>query len=536
MERLYNLLKNIDGKGYKAYKEISGTYCKSNFNLDISNVQGDPFASPTMFELSIKLTKLVENTELYNTNGRKLAFEDFLLRELYKKLDENDELKDIFIIRPQEEILKRTAVVLKHDTVFIKYYLNLPARGRYVLGNEAYNKIDEFSDKIYNYVVNFNVEKVKKHIKLYENIENLRGKLKEEKIKVFIANGTILRKEDKEIKFISPPELEREFLLENGFFIKGMCIKEGITVITGYEFQGKSTLLEAISKGIYNHVEGSGKEFLLTDKEAVSIFTEKGRVINGLDMSSFIMEKNRAEKYFEQNSSSLISQVANVLETIEIGTPLLLIDEDDSVSNFLYRDEKLKLFLQGKEQAVPFIEKMRSLYEEMGVSSIIVTSSIGEFMSYADQVLLLKDYSVLDITKDFVKNNNNRCVNGGKIKLSRRKIDIHRNFLEFQNKKLKLKTSGTDNISFGKEEITLNKNYPVVSNGQLNYIGELIKKIFNRKELHGKTLKEIIDIYEERIETEGIEDVLGTKNGSLIFARKYEVAAVINRFKKGLYL
>ncbi|MBP6063833.1 MAG: hypothetical protein KA493_07375, partial [Fusobacteriaceae bacterium] len=119
---------------------------------------------------------------------------------------------------------------------------------------------------------------------------------------------------------------------------------------------------------------------------------------------------------------------------------------------------------------------------------------------------------------------------------TKRKLNISSNLEEFQNKKVKFKTSGMENISFGKEEINLNKNNLIIDNGQLNFIVELIKKIFSRSELHGKTLKEILDTYEERIDNEGIEEVLGVKNGSLIFARKYEVAAVINRFKKSLYV
>lgn len=535
MERLSNLLKSIDGKGYKAYKDIAGFYNATDYNLEILNVQGDPFASPTMFEFSIKVRKVTDNLELLETKIKKTAFEDYLLRELYENLEKDGYIGEIFLLKPQDEIIKRTVISIKGEKLFIKYYLNLPAKGRNVLGNEAFEKIDKFSKKIYEYLLGFNVEKAKRQIKLFENIENLREKLKTEKVKVFIANGTIIKKEDKEIRIDSPPTLEREFVLENGFSIKGMCINEGITVITGYDFQGKSTLLEAIASGVYNHIEGSGKEFLLTDKEAVNIFAEKGRIINGLDMSSFIRGEERAKYYIEQCASSLISQTANVLEAVEVGKPLLLIDEDNSVTNFLYRDAKLKEYLQGKEHSIPFIEKMNNLYEDLGVSSIVVTSSIGAFMSCADQVLLMKDYEVLDITNSVNKSEWGDCLKES-IKLTKRKLNISSNLEEFQNKKVKFKTSGMENISFGKEEINLNKNNLIIDNGQLNFIVELIKKIFSRSELHGKTLKEILDTYEERIDNEGIEEVLGVKNGSLIFARKYEVAAVINRFKKSLYV
>ena len=217
MERLGNLLKSIDGKGYKAYKEISGKYKIKDLELEILNVQGDPFASPTMFEFSIKVRKVTDNLELLETKIKKTAFEDYLLRELYENLEKDGYIGEIFLLKPQDEIIKRTAISIKGEKLFIKYYLNLPAKGRNVLGNEAFEKIDKFSKKIYEYLLGFNVEKAKRQIKLFENIENLREKLKTEKVKVFIANGTIIKKEDKEIRIDSPPTLEREFVLENGF-------------------------------------------------------------------------------------------------------------------------------------------------------------------------------------------------------------------------------------------------------------------------------------------------------------------------------
>lgn len=531
MERLKNLLKSIDGKGYKAYKDIAGVYETSTYNLEIMNVQGDPFASATMFEWSINTKKIIENSELYENKDKKLAFEDFILRYLYQNFENEGFLEEIYMIEPQEEILKRSVICFKGDKLFIKYYFNLPAKGRNVLGNVAYEKIEKHSSKVLEYLINLPMESAKKHIKFYESIENLREKLKEDKIKVFVGQGTVFKKEGKSEPFVSPPSLLKEYDLGNGTIVKGMGLKEGITLITGPNFHGKNTLLEGIMSGVYNRIEGSGREFLLTDKEAVNIAAEKGRCINGLDMSSFIKGEKRVEK--DNTSSSLLCQTANLLEAVEVGKPLLLIDEDNSVTNFLYRDEILKQYLKNTECFTPFIEKMKNLYENSGISSIIVTGSMG-ILPYADQILMVNESLIEDISDIFEKNSfEETLVN---LKITKRKLDITSNFDDFINKKIKIKTEGKYNISFGKEEIKLKNSNALIHNGQLNYIGELIKKIFSRNELHGKTLKEVLDIYEERIEKEGIEEVLGTKNGSLIFARKYEVAAVINRFKKSLYV
>lgn len=532
MERLKNLLKSIDGKGYKAYKEIAGIYESGDYNLEIMNVQGDPFASSTMFEWSIPNKRIFENSDLFENKNKKLAFEDYLLRCLYEGLKKDGYLTELNLVEPKDEILKRSAISVKGDRLFIKYYFNLPAKGRFVLGVEAYEKIEKHAERIFELLKLTDFDRAKKHIKFYENLEKLRDQLKEDKVKVFIGEGTVFVKEGKKFPFESPKTLLREYKLDEGSTIKGMALKEGITLITGYDFQGKTTLLEGIMAGVYNRVEGCGSEFLLTDKEAINIVAEKGRNINGLDMSSFIKGEEKVKR--SETNSSLLCQTANLLEAVEIGKPLLLIDEDSSVTNFLYRDEILKNFINGEEYFTPFIEKMKNLYETLNISSIIVTGSLGAFLPYANEILLVNDCKVEDISGRFEKNDFQEAVVN--LKINKRKLDINSNFEDFINKRIKVKTDGLYNISFGKDEIYLKENNALIHNGQLNYIGELIKKIFTRNELHGKTLKEVLDIYEERIEKEGIEEVLGCKNGTLIFARKYEVAAVINRFKKNLYV
>lgn len=532
MERLGNLLKSIDGKGYKAYKEISGKYKIKDLELEILNVQGDPFASPTLFELTISLRRLLDNIELFNNKVRQVAFEDYLLRELFEKIKLENLENEIIIQKPSMEVLRRTAINIKGEFLHIKYYMNLPAKGRNVLGHSALKKINDYALKIEGFLVGFDMKKARKHVILQENIEDLREQITKDKIKVFIGNGSILKKD---YILNSPKTLEKEFILKNGEKIKGLCIKEGITVITGYDFQGKSTLLQAISRGIYNHIEGSGLEYLLTNREAVNIFAEKNRVIHGLDMSSFIKEENRARHYDESCASSLISQTANLLEAIEVGTPLLLIDEDTSVVNFLYRDKNLKNYLEGIEYSVPFIEKMKKIYANYNISSIIVTSSIESFVNCANTVILMKNYELIDISNNIVKKEYSNTKDND-FSITRRKVNVEKTLEDFQGKKYKFKTCGTNFISFGKEEIQINSNNYIIDNGQLNFIGEVIKKIFSREELHEKTLREILETYERRFENEGIEEVLDTKNGMLTFARKYEIALVINRFPKKLYI
>lgn len=543
MERLKNLLKGIDGKGFKAYKDLLGDYEHTNFKLEILNIQGDPFASPTMFHMSLSLKKLGVRDEFYEMKFKRLAFEDFLLREIYSGLENKNLTNEVFITKPQNEIIKRSAIAIKGDNLSIKYYFNLPAKGRNVLGEISYEKIKVLSETIYNFIKDFDLEKAKIHVELNETIELLREKLKKEKIKTFIGNGSILFRENGVGKlFVSPKTLEKEFHLKNGVSVKGMCIKEGVTVVTGGLFHGKSTLLTAIKNGVYNHIAGDGKEFVITDREAVNIVAEAGRTINGVDVSYFVNNNSKNEdmkNYYTENASGLLSQAASVIEAIELGASLLLVDEDSSVTNFMFRDKRLNEFFVEEDEIKPFVNIVKELHGKLDISTIVTTSSIGDFFYEADEVLLLKDCEVLHITdkvKKYVNENVMEPAYLNTLKYNKGRLNIQSVIEEYQGKKLKLKTNGTNTIALGRDEVSLSCENSIVDNGQLNFIGEIIKKIFSRAELHEKTLKEILEIYDQRIEAEGIEAVLGIKNGSLVYARKYEIASIINRIKRPLFI
>ena len=224
----------------------------------------------------------------------------------------------------------------------------------------------------------------------------------------FVANGSILPRlngtsfpMENALPFLSPPELETTIVLPDNSQIKGMAIKKGVTVITGGGYSGKSTLLDAIEMGIYNHIHGDGREFVITDDWALKIYAEDGRPVKNLDMSPFYkyFPNNTDVKNFStHHASGSVSQAANIIEAVYAGVKLLLIDEDKSATNFMIRDKNMRLVVE-REPIIPFTDRINELYENKCISTILVIGGSSEYLNYADTVILMEDYVARDITE-----------------------------------------------------------------------------------------------------------------------------------------
>lgn len=377
-------LARIDGKGYKAYKDLEGQYDFGNYILSIDHVQGDPFASPSRVRVIVNQKIADIPIELFNKNYKKIAVQDFLTRLFYKninvfsgKIFGSGKSGLILISKCPQEILDRTSIIVNKECVEARMEIGFPARGRSVLSKELEKILYEFLPRIIeNSLIYKNINKnmLISQVKLMEDQEYIREELEKQGLVAFIANDSILPRESgvstkplkDGIKFISPKTLEVEMNLPNRGKIRGLGIKKGITVIVGGGYHGKSTLLKAIELGVYNHILGDGREFVITDNTALKVRAEDGRVIHSDDISLFIdnLPNGKDTKRFSsENASGSTSQAANIVEGIECGAKTLLIDEDTSATNFMIRDDIMqKLVSKDKEPITPFIEIVRDLY------------------------------------------------------------------------------------------------------------------------------------------------------------------------------
>ncbi|WP_160686669.1 ABC-ATPase domain-containing protein [Clostridium sp. C2-6-12] len=553
-------LDRIDGKSYRLYKDLEGTYDFENYVLSIDHVQGDPFAAPSRIRVIVNQKTAKFPKELFNNKNRNIAVADYLTREFYFNINRCSERVFgsgksglIAISKCPQEILERTSIIIDEDKIEARFYVGFPARGRSVLSKELekilYSVIPNIVEKTLIYE-NINKEKLKSRVKLVEDQEYIRSELGKRGLVAFIANGSMLPRESgisirplKEGKtFVAPKELEVEFNTQTRGTIKGMGIKKGITLIVGGGYHGKSTLLKALELGVYNHIEGDGREFVITDQSALKVRAEDGRNVTKTDISLFIDNlpngKNTVE-FKTENASGSTSQAANIIEGIESNTKVFLIDEDTSATNFMMRDDLMqKLVSKDKEPITPFIEVVRPLYEQKGISTIIVVGSCGDFFDVADCVIQMDNYNTKDVTKqavDLRKGNIIKRVreNNLKISISFNRVVKAGNIKEGE-KGIKIKTIGLDTIIINKEEINLSSVEQIVDNEQLNTIGAIMKWAEANIMDKGLSLKEMVDYIVCEIEKNGLISIERIKggSGSLAIPRKQEIMAAYNRYRK----
>lgn len=548
-------LQRIDGRGYKSYKDLEGQYDFDSFVLSIDHVQGDPFASPSRVRVIIKNKESKFPKELITIKYKNIAVSDFLVRLFSKNIRKYGE--KIFgsgksglieISRAGQEILERTAIIIDSEKIEARFYVGFPAKGRSVLAKELekilFNVIPKVVENtlIYN---NIDSKALINRVKLVEDQTYIRSELNNRELVAFIANNSILPRESGVSqrplkdgkKFISPKELEVEFNTPNRGVIKGMGIPKGITLIVGGGYHGKSTLLKALELGVYNHIEGDGREFVITEDTALKVRAEDGRSIINTDISIFInnLPNGKDTKNFcTENASGSTSQAANIIEGIESGTKTLLIDEDTSATNLMIRDSIMqKLVVKDKEPITPYIDVAKNLYSKLGISTILVVGSCGDFFDIADLVIQMDNYEPFEVTekaKALSKgNNHNQDIN---IDINFNRV-LQKGTIEQGLKGIKIKTFGTDGISINKENIDLRAVEQIVDTEQLNTIGTLMKYIEKNMMNRQLTLRETIKEAYKELEN-GMLNIDDTKggSGSLAKVREQEILCAYNRFRK----
>ena len=417
---LRTLLRSIDHKGYPAYKSLAGAWEFDRYTLVIDHVQGDPFASPSSLHVEIPHSLAKFPAAYYKEAHTRIALEDFLVRQVSKQFEQyNFKAKGsgksglLSISRCGQAVLERSACHIGRDGVQVRFHVGFPAFGRTINAGELDKILFDFLPRCVEnslFYARLDPKRVESVFFLAQDQEALRRILKEEKLVAFVANGSVLPRKSgisdlplaDSVLFASPKTMERTFRLPHRGQISGMAIPEGITLIVGGGYHGKSTLLEAIQTGVYNHIAGDGREFVLTDDTALKLRAEDGRSIRNVDISLFINDlpnKKDTKSFTTEDASGSTSQAAGVIEGIEAGTRLFLIDEDTSATNFMVRDEFMQQVIsRDKEPITPFLERAVDLYGKAGISTILVAGSSGAFFYIADHILMMDCYRPVDIT------------------------------------------------------------------------------------------------------------------------------------------
>ena len=559
-KELEKILFSMDGKSYSAYKSLKGEYKFPKYVLAIDHVQSDPYAPPSRMRIIMDRKISGIPYELTDTKEKNIAVSDFLTRNFYKEIQKNGNDSSgtggsgrIFIDKCGQEILERTSVLIKEDKIEVRFEMGMPARGRRIMGKAAQKIIFEQLPKIVEKSIiydNLNKKSLKEQIVLVLDQEYIRKVLKEKELVAFVANDSILPRENgisdkpmkNAVKFKSPEKFEITLNLPSGKEVSGMGIPKGITLIVGGGYHGKSTLLASLERGIYNHVAQDGREFIISETDAVKIRAEDGRNVEKVNISGFInnLPGNKDTIAFStENASGSTSQAANVAEALEYGTSLLLIDEDTSATNFMIRDGRMqKLVAKEKEPITPFIDRVKKLYDNFGVSTILIIGGSGDYFDVANHVIMMDEYVPKDVTKkakEIAKSDENKreFSSNDKFQGVTQRIPLKKSFSQ-SGKLDKTKAKGKYSILYGKELIDISGLEQLVDDSQTNCIAVMID-YFKNKVLDEKlTLSQAANRIYEKIQKDGLDSISSYTGhpGNLSLPRKQEFCAAMNRYRK----
>ena len=572
---LQNQLRNIDHKSYPAYKGLRGSYQFEGYELHIDHVQGDPFAAPSHVRIEVPLRDAKFPEWSTKDNLTKTALADELTRQFERqvahytfKAKGSGKSGLLSVTRCGQEVLKRTACEIGEKHLIARFSVGFPANGRTINARELEKILFDFLPDCVEHTFfyqNINQQKVEQALFLYDDQEALRQILKQEKLAAFVADKAILPRKSgvsdlplkNSVPFSSPTSMRRTYILPHKGVITGMAVPVGITLIVGGGYHGKSTLLEALQTGVYNHIAGDGREYVITDNTAVKLRAEDGRGIRNVNISMFIKDlpnKKDTSAFSTPDASGSTSQAAGIAESMEAGSHLFLLDEDTSATNFMVRDAFMQQVIQReKEPITPFLERAEDLYKKAGISTILVAGSSGAFFHIADTIIQMDNYVPKDITAsvkklcsqyplpavsvtDFQLPHSHRIMSRPAESSKRLRHNSRGNHSDSgaaKPERLKTRISGTDGFSLGRQEIDLRYTEQLIDAEQTAALGLLLKYAVEHLADGRRTLPEIVQFLWKNLSLHGLSFFTENQKISCGYAtpRIQEIYACLNRYR-----
>ena len=548
---LIDRFHEIDGRNYGQYKSVVGDYDYGDFTLHIDRVQSDPYAPPSQLRATASPVKMGIPEDLLDTREKRVAVADFLAREFAKNSAKTPEIR---IARCGQEILERSYASVDKTAVEVRFQCQFPARGRTIMGRSMarladvdipYTVMDTFdfvSEDAAQHLAN-----LRRHVETYVDYQALQAALADNGWIGFVANESVLARRsgisdypmDEAVRFTSPGSLEQAVTLPHAGEVKGMALKPGITVIVGGGYHGKSTLLNALQRGVYAHVPGDGRELVAVVPSAVKVRAEDGRAVTSVDVSAFINDLPGGADtaaFSTENASGSTSQAASIVEAVEVGCPVLLVDEDTSATNLMIRDERMRaLVADEKEPITPFVDRIGGL-AQAGVSTILVMGGSGDYLDVADLVLMMDSYVAHDVTqkaREVVAAQPRERMDVEDFPAVKQRVMLP---LKAHGGKAKTKAKGLDSISLDRQDIDVSNVEQIVDGGQTEAIAWAIRALTDGERATAfdgeTTLTDALRALDEIIEQHGLDGLGGPeKSAFMVRPRMVDLAAALNRYR-----
>lgn len=576
---LAETLDRLDGRGYKAYRNIEGGWQFPDFQLFVDRVQSDPFAAPSKLRVRVDLDQADLPRDARANRVRKIASASWLARAFRRAIHELRPPRIgtgkgglISIDAGGPEVLERTAVIFGESFVEARIEVGLPAAGRRALGHDAAKLLVNFLPRIVALAwidrSDESERDFRNFIDCIENQETVRDTLADLDLVAFVGEGAVLPREsgasqrpmpaERALPFDSPAAFRVEIEVphldagEPGRVWRGMGIPRGVVLLVGGGYHGKSTLLRAIERAIVPHIPGDGRETVVTDPRLVKIRAEDGRAVSGVDIHGFIdnlpvlpgESRPRDTRVFSTaDASGSTSQAASIAEAIEAGATGLLLDEDTSATNLMVRDAKMQALVHPENEPItPFVDRARELFDVLGISTVLVTGSSGDYLAVADAVIEMQAYRPRDVTeraKEIAAANEINAPARARPAFRRprdrtpdpKSFDARRG-----RRELKISSRDCEEIVYGTTEIDLRGVEQLFDPSQTRAIGAAIHLAASRLMNDGQTLSEILDALEDFFDNQGLDRLdpfyrPQRHPGAYARPRRFEIAAAINRMR-----
>ncbi len=566
---LRRLLQRIDGRGYKAYRDLRGSWQLPGPTLFVDHVQGDPFAAPSKLRLRIDAAAAGIPGDLFATPVRRVALADRLARAAADAARETGGRRGsgrsgaVFVDAGGQEVLERTAVVVTEGWVELRVQAGLPAAGRRVLGRQAEALLCGDLPRVATAALAWSElpqDDVRAFVDCVDNQEHLRAQLSERGLVAFVGDGSVLPREsgasDRPLRggdvvpFEAPPSLAVTLSLahpvDGRAEMRGLGVREGVTLVVGGGYHGKSTLLRALERGVYPHVPGDGREWVVSRPDLVKVRAEDGRRVERVDISAFIgdlPQGRNTTSFSSDDASGSTSQAANLVEAVEAGAAGLLLDEDTSATNFMVRDARMQALVHKEDEPItPFVERVRELHDALGVSTVLVMGGCGDYFDVADVVVAMREFRPADATGEARRvaaelpsrrqSEATAPLTGVAARVPRAEsFDASRG-----RREVKIDVRDVDRIRFGESDIDLRGVEQLVDPSQTRAVGCAVHLATTRFMDGEATLREVLRRLERHFDEHGLDELdpfhrRGQHPGNFARPRRFEIAAAINRLR-----
>ena len=552
-------LHRIDGRPYGHYRDLRGRrYALDSGDLTFEHIQGDPFAAPSRLRVDLPAALLRLPAWARHGADARRAAADFLQRALRPALAGaaggagSGRSGLLEIAAAGQEVLERTGVAVGADgTARVRLSAGLPAAGRRILGRAAAELLTRRLDRALRGIAErLEFDALRTHVQAVEDQVALRAQLGERGLVAFLADGSILPRRSGAdqrplggaLPLQAPATLAVVLQAPHAGTVRGLAVRAGVTLIAGGGYHGKSTLLQALALGVYDHLPGDGRERCVSAETLVSVRAEDGRSVRGACLTPFIgaLPLGRDTGFFDtDDASGSTSQAAAIVEALEAGATGLLIDEDTAATNFMIRDARMRRLVPGSDEPItPFIDRVRQLWQEQGVSSVLVVGGAGDYLDVADCVIRMDSYRPLGVTAqarevaaaqplgDAAPRAPGAWPQGAPRIPLPNSLDPRRG-----RRPERVRAVRTRAIEFGQEEIDVGLLYQLVDPAQCRMIGDLLLRVARGLCDGRRALPAILAALETDVEEQGLDALVGGGFGDRARPRRFEVAAALNRLR-----